>query len=147
MAKKKPDNSGRNQDGTFKKGVSGNPKGCPSGSRNHATIMAQKLIDDKSEGIINKAVDLANNGDPSMIRLCVERLVPPRKSSPVKIDLPDFSDITDLPTVTKAVADATSSGELTPEEADRIMKIFDRHLKALELADLEIRVKALEEKQ
>ena len=143
----KPDNSGRNQDGTFKKGVSGNPRGCPSGSRNHATIMAQELLDGKSEDIINKAIELARNGDPTMIRLCVERLVPQRKSFPVKVTLPDFKSVADMPAVTKAVADATSSGVLTPDEADKFMKVFDRHLKALELADIETRLQALEDKQ
>jgi len=144
--KRKPDNSGRNQDGTFKKGVSGNPRGCPSGSRNRATIMAQKLLDDKSENIVKKAIELAEEGDSTMIRVCMERLVPQRKSFPVKISLPDFKKVEDMPAVTKAIADATSSGELTPEEADKILKIFDRHLKALELADIEARLQALEEK-
>lgn len=145
--KSKPDKTGRNQDGTFKKGVSGNPSGCPSGSRNRATVMAQKLLDDKAENIVKKAIELAENGDPTMLRLCVERLVPQRKSFPVKISLPEFTNAADMPAVTGAVAKATSTGELTPDEADKIMKVFDRHLKALELADIENRLQALEDKK
>lgn len=34
----------RNPDGTFKKGVSGNPKGLPKGQRNYATIYREALI-------------------------------------------------------------------------------------------------------
>lgn len=33
MAATEPDNTGRNQDGTFAKGVSGNPAGKPKGAR------------------------------------------------------------------------------------------------------------------
>lgn len=145
--KKSPDKAGRKQDGTFKKGVSGNPQGCPSGSRNRSTIMLQKLLEGQAEAIINKAIELANDGDSTMIRLCMERLLPPRRSFPVKVTLPEFNDVSDMPAVTKAVAKATSTGELTPEEADKIMRVFDRHLKALELADIESRLQALENKQ
>lgn len=135
----------KKQGNKFKPGQSGNPKGRPQGSRNKATIMAQKLLDDKAEEIISKAIELAESGDTTMIRLCVERLVPQRKSQPVNISLPDFKSIADVPAITKAVAEATSSGEITPDEAEKIMKVFDRHLDALQLVDIEARVKVLEE--
>jgi hypothetical protein len=70
----------------FKKGQSGNPNGRPTGSRNKATMLAEKIFDEKlfgedrkADAIITKAIELAENGDTACIRLCLDRIAPPRK--------------------------------------------------------------------
>ena len=128
----------------FQPGKSGNPAGRAQGSRNKATIAAQNLLDGEGNALTRKAFEKALEGDMTALKLCLERLVPVRKSAPVKIDLPNFTSIGDLPTVTQAITEATSSGTLTTDEAEKMMKVFDRHMKALELTEIEERVRALE---
>ena len=41
-----PENTGRIQDGRFRAGVSGNPNGRPKVARNHATRLADALLED-----------------------------------------------------------------------------------------------------
>jgi hypothetical protein len=90
-AGEKPDNAGKKQDGRFKKGQSGNPCGMRRGSRHRATLAAEKLLD----GEAHKCIELAKNGDTTALRLCLERLIPPRKDRPIAFDLPAFSKASD----------------------------------------------------
>jgi hypothetical protein len=68
-----PDNPG------FKKGQSGNPSGRPPGSRNKSTLAAEALLDGEAETLTRKAIEEAKAGNMIALRLCLERIVPPRK--------------------------------------------------------------------
>lgn len=64
---------------TFKKGQSENPDGRPPGSRNKATLLIEKLLDDDAKEIAEKAIELAKSGDGTALRLCLDRIAPARK--------------------------------------------------------------------
>jgi hypothetical protein len=72
----------------FRKGVSGNPDGRPSGSRNKTTIAVENLLDGEAEALTRKAIELAKRGDMAALSLCLERIAPPRKDRPVAFALP-----------------------------------------------------------
>ena len=73
----------------WRKGVSGNPSGKPKGSLNRVTLAIQSLLDGEGEELTRKAIELAKDGDLTALKLCLERICPPRKSRPISIDLPD----------------------------------------------------------
>jgi hypothetical protein len=135
---------GKQRGRPFPKGQSGNPRGRPEGSRNRATIMAQTLLDDEAEALTRKVIDLAMEGDTVCLRVCLERLVPPRKDSPITVSLPKVEGVIDLPRVTQALLLAVATGKLTPAEAQALTGILEVHRKNLELVDLEERLSALE---
>ena len=69
----------RREDGTFAKGKSGNPAGRPKGSKNQITLLKQSLELQLREqaapnlaGVLDKAVELALEGHPGMIKLLLE---------------------------------------------------------------------------
>lgn len=128
----------------FPKGVSGNPSGCKTGSRHKATIAAQALLDGESEALARKAVELALNGDMTALRLCLERIVPPRKDAPVKVTLPPMESVADIPATMSAILAAVAAGELTPSEAAALSGLVEAHRRALETSELEQRIAALE---
>ena len=72
----------------FEKGRSGNPGGRQRGSRNKATLAAAALLAGESEALTRKAVELALVGDPTAMRLCMERVLPPCRERTVKFSLP-----------------------------------------------------------
>ena len=129
----------------FQPGQSGNPKGKPKGARCKATLAAQALLDGEAEALTRKAVELALEGDLTALRLCLERIVPPRKDSPVKVTLPTLESAADIPTVTNALLEAVARGELTPSEAQAVAGLVEAHRKALETEELERRIAALEQ--
>jgi hypothetical protein len=140
-----PESSLNLQGRPFQKGQSGNPKGRPKGSRNKTTLIAQALIDGQAEALVKKAVQLALEGDLTCLRICLERLVPQKKDAPIEIDLPDISTVANIPKLF-AVLTAKLREGITPSEARTVMDLAQGVLKVLEVAELEQRISALEQK-
>ena len=101
----------------FPKGRSGNPAGRPPGARNAATLAAEQLLDGEATTITRKAIELAKLGDMVAVRLCLDRIVPPRRDRPVHFALPPLNSADDAGKAIAAIATAVASGELTPTEA------------------------------
>jgi hypothetical protein len=131
----------------FKAGQSGNPSGRPKGSLNKATLAAQALLDGEAEVLTRKLVELAQNGNPMALRLCLERILPPRKDRPINFILPDIKGAGDLLRVLQAILVAVARGEITPGEGQILTGMLDVYRKGLETADLEARVTALEKER
>ena len=144
--KKKPESTQKKQGGATKwaKGQSGNIKGKPKGSLNKVTLAVQSLLDNEAEGLTRKAIELALEGDLVAVKLCLDRIIPVRKSRPVKIDLPDVSTGKGVSEAQVAVVQAVGQGELTPEEAQILSSILDARRKSIEVADIELRLDKLE---
>jgi hypothetical protein len=128
----------------FPPGKSGNPSGRPAGARNVTTLAMEALLDGEANAITRKAVDLALAGDQTMIRLCMDRLLPPRKDRPVSFALPSIESPADATATMTAVLTAVSTGEITPSEAGDIAKLVDSFVRAAEAADLAARIERLE---
>jgi Family of unknown function (DUF5681) len=87
---------GRVRGRPFEKGRSGNPAGRRPSSRNKATLAAAALLWGESEALTRKAVELALAGDPTAMRLCIERLLPPCRERTVKFTLPPIESVSDI---------------------------------------------------
>lgn len=135
--------TGRNEDGRFGPGNPGRPKGA----RNRATMAVMNLLDGSSEKLTEKAVELALEGDVSALRICIERLAPPRKDAPVSFDLPEMSNASEAAQGAGAVLSAVSSGEITPIEGATIMGLIENYRRVLEASEFEARLSALEAKK
>ncbi|WP_407530124.1 DUF5681 domain-containing protein [Methylobacterium oryzisoli] len=131
----------------FEKGRSGNPGGRPKGSRSKATLALEAIFQGEAEEISRKAIELAKSGDTVALRLCLERLLPPRKDRPVPFALPPIETTADLTKATAALLEAVANGELTPSEAAELGKLVDAHVRAIEVTDLHDRLTRLEAAQ
>jgi hypothetical protein len=131
----------------FVKGQSGNPAGKPKGARHATTMAAEALLDGEAETLTRKAIEVAIAGDGVALRLCLERILPARKSRRVEFHLPTLDTAADLPLAYSAVVAAMSAGELSPDEALIISNVFEGKRKALETVDHEARLAALEKQQ
>ncbi len=129
------------------KGVSGNPAGRAPGTRNRATVAAAALLDGEAEALSRKAVELALKGDARALRMCLERIVPPRRDRPVAFKLPPLTSADDAAKAAAALLDAVASGELTPSEAAELGRLLDSFVRALEATEFERRLAALEEER
>lgn len=132
--------SGRNTDGTF---AEGNP-GKPRGTRHRATRAVLNLLDGEAEALTRQAVTMALEGDTTALRLCLERIAPPRKDAPVAVTLPSMRCAQDAAQAAAAIVQAVALGELTPTEGAHVMALVDAYRRTLETTELEARVAALE---
>ena len=92
-----------------------------------------------------KAIDVALTGDIPALRLCLDRILPPRKDSPVAFDLPEIKTLNDAVPAMGALVKAVGQGDLTPAEAGELTKMVQAFAKIIETAELEERVRKLEE--
>ena len=131
----------------FKTGQSGNPGGRPKGALNKATLATQALLDGEAEALTRKAVELAKDGNPMALRLCLERLLPPRRDRPISFTLPKIKGAEDLLQALNAILEAVAGGEITPAEGQTLTAMLDAYRKGLETTDLEARITALEKER
>jgi Family of unknown function (DUF5681) len=140
------ENSEKNQSKPwqFKPGQSGNPRGKPKGARHHATRIVEQLLDEDAKLLAEKARDMALAGDTVALKLCLERLCPPRRNRPVSLDLPAIETLGDASmAITKVIASA-AGGQLTPDEAGSVITLIDAKRRVLVDVDLETPIAALE---
>lgn len=130
----------------FQKGQSGNPAGNARGSRHRVTILAEKLLEDDAGAIVRAVVEAAKAGDPTAMRLCIERLVPVRKGRTIEFDLPPIETAAGVATAIGMIARQMASGELTPDEAGAIAAVIETQRRAIELVEFEERLRKLEAK-
>ncbi len=131
----------------FKKGQSGNPKGRALGSRNKVSVAMDKLLDGQSGAIMQKAIDLALTGDGPALRLCMDRLCPPRKDRPISLIMPEIKSSSDVLLASGAVVEAVATGEITPSEGQALVGVIEAHRRAIETEDIAKRLAALEGKR
>jgi hypothetical protein len=127
----------------FEPGRSGNPKGRRPGCRNRATIAAA-LLEGEAQALTRKAVELALVGDPTAMRLCLERILPACRERAVKFALPSIESPADIAAAMKAVTAALADGVITSGEGEAIARIVDTFVRAIETSDFERRLKAIE---
>ena len=72
----------------FAKGQSGNPAGRPEGARHPITILAERMLQDDAGEVVAAVVTAAKAGDMGAAKLVLERILPPRKDSLIRFDLP-----------------------------------------------------------
>jgi hypothetical protein len=135
----------RTQKGRFARGASGNPSGRPRGSRNRATLLMESLLEEESEMLTRKAIDLAKEGDVYALRLCLERLLPPRKERSIEIDLPAVEKMNEISAAVSTVLTAIGTGQITPAEGETVANILSIQNRIVENVDLETRLEHLEQ--
>lgn len=144
----KPVNTAAKQRGRqFPPGESGNPAGKPRGARHRVTRAIEELLHGEHEALTRKAIGKALEGDMVALRLCLDRLAPPRKDAPITVALPPVKSAQDAVAASTALLEALSAGDVTPDEAGRVMALLTAHKAILEAGDFEARLAALEAKR
>src|SRR6266851_7817603 len=148
---------GRVRGRPFEKGRSGNPGGRRVGCRNKTTIAAAALLAGEFEALTRKAVDLALVGDPTALRLCLERILPPCRERTVKFALPPIESAPtgqarapkahDIAAAIEAVTSELAGSAITPGEAATIAAVVDTFVRAIETSDFDRRLKLVEDRK
>ena len=140
---KAPSNTDRKPNGTFAKG--NKLGGGKAGSRHKVTKAVEALLEGEAEGLTRKAVEMALDGDTVALRLCLDRIAPPKRDRSVSFDLPAVKTAKDAVRASASVLEAVSAGDITPDEGARILSLLTAHKALIETCELEARLTALEQ--
>jgi hypothetical protein len=130
---------------TFLPGQSGNPAGRPRGSRNKKTLMLEALLDDESETLMRRVIGLAKMGDDVAMRLVFARMLPPRRDRPVPLGLPRIESEADARRASGDVMEAVGAGEVTPQEAEQLLRVIAGATIVMQSSGTAERMKRLQE--
>jgi len=116
----------------FQKGESGNLDGRPKGSESLRTRLARKLLGENAEELLLVVIEKAKAGDLTALRLCLERILPPVRSTTVSILLPSIEGPQDIPKCYDVLFDSLKREEITLDEFLRISGVLENRRKAFE---------------
>ena len=122
---------------TFKPGESGCPSGRPKGVTDKRSEL-RALLEPHANDLVVKLVELAKKGEPTALKLVIERLL-----SRIK---PDNSIIFELPNgrldspdnmlkIAEDITRAVATGHLSLEEAQKFTNFIDRQRRVIKDAD------------
>ena len=131
---------------TFLPGQSGNPAGRPRGSRNKKTLVLEALLDDESEALMRRVIGLAKMGDDVAMRLVFARMLPPRRERSVPLELPRIESEADARRASADVIEALSTGEVSPQEAEHVLRAIGAAAIVMQSSELGERMKWLQER-
>ena len=107
----------------------------------------QALLHEDGPAVARTALKLAKAGNVAALRLVLERLLPAQRRRTVSIDLPPIKVAGDIPRALAAVTAAVGRGELSPDEGAALGSLIGATRQALELAEIDLRLRRLEGEQ
>ncbi len=122
-------------------------RGRPEGSRNKVSINAINLIKGEEEALSRRAIETALGGNTQMLQFCLSRILPPPpKDSVVKLKgMPECKDIESSVDLSSYVLKKLADSTLSPSQASLVSGIVEKHLRCLQITDLEKRIADVEE--
>ena len=127
----------------FKKGESGNPNGRPKGIKDKRVL--RQLLNPHAEDLVKKAVELALSGDTTMLRTCLERLVPAYKSESATVFMPALDGAESITEQGQIVLKAIASGDIPVDDALSVLNAINQQAKLEEFGELKERLERIEQ--
>jgi hypothetical protein len=118
----------------FQKGKSGNPAGRKKGAATRIVAELQQVVSADAKEIVRSIVAQAKAGDVESRRAFLKLL--PQGRWPTPFTLPPIASPHDIPPAIGAVLTAASEGDLSLEDADRVVGIINGLRQAYETTDL-----------
>ena len=128
----------------FQPGQSGNPNGRPRSDKTKYADM-RRLLEENAMPVIERLLASALEGDMAACKLVIERVCAPRRSNTVAFNLPKISDIQTARDAISYIIEAQTTGVLSIDEADSLVKSVRSFIEVSELADIEARLKKIED--
>jgi len=116
----------------FQPGQSGNSEGRPKGIKDKRILFAE-IIESSNKGLLNKALEMALDGNEQMLKMFLERILPAKpKDNLVNVKLTGDT----LTEKSKQVIEALSNQYITPSEAMDMMQTLAMQARVFDADEL-----------
>lgn len=119
-------------------------RGRPPGSRNKKPFALDRLLAEHADSIGRKCIVMALQGDPTGMRLCMERLGAPQRETHVRLKMPTAETAENVRQALASTIAAVTGGQLAPSQGELITRMLEVQRSGIESADLEARLEKLE---
>lgn len=130
----------------FERGQSGNPAGRPRGARNSSTLLAQALVADATDELVQRFIAEARNGNMPALLLAIKRILPQCRPPPLQFKLPTLESPADASRAINSILAGLAAGELTESEVKTLIGLVETYLKVHSETETDRRLTAIEEK-
>jgi hypothetical protein len=120
-------------------------RGRPRGSRNKRSWRSQQLLEEYGEAIVHKALVLALQGDPPLLRTFLAYLLRRPEDRPVETGPLQIGNAEELSKTLENVLMKVASGKLNLGQAQGVATLLEGRRRVLETEELEKRVRVLEQ--
>jgi hypothetical protein len=128
----------------FQPGNPGGP-GRGKGRKNSVTLETQQLLAEKAKALTTKCMLLAMQGHPVALRLCMERLMAPRRDTTVRVRATRIKTAADVDRALAQVWKRIAGGEITPAEGELLARVLMARTATIETTEFEPRLRRVEE--
>jgi hypothetical protein len=118
-------------------------KGRPAGSRNKKSKYLD-ILEEYAEPLIKKGALMALNGDRLLLRACMDKLIPGAQPPVTRFRLPKGEGEPDMKQVLISVLKQTSTGQVSPQEAEFMARFVEGFLRAQAAIEHEGRLQSME---
>ena len=94
----------------------------------------EHLLDARAKAIVQQLLELAEKGDPTALRLCLERIMPPLRERPLQFELPPLATPADAVAAIAAITAGLADGELSAAEGAELARMVRIFVETLVLA-------------
>ena len=114
--------------------------GCPA----RRTAQRHLDLDGEAERLTRQAIQTALDGSVLALRLCLERIIAPRRVERARFEMPPLDTADDAARALAAIAAAASRGELSASEAHDLAAVVVGFIHVMGAREFEQRLGALE---
>jgi hypothetical protein len=124
--------------------------GRKAGVPNKATAEVRSLAQEYGPAAIEQLAHLSTNAESEQARIAACNAILDRAygrsqiGQPIEIELPDTSTVEGINRALAVIVAATATAKLNPAEAQSICSVIEAQRKAVEIANLDVRIKRLE---
>jgi hypothetical protein len=119
-------------------------KGRPVGSKSNAQVTLERIGQEQAEAVLNKMLENALNGDVQAQKYLLDRFLPSRKGTRIKLDLPEIKTVSDIDKASQYIIQQMGNGTISPEETQQIHTLLTQRKDFILATEIDERLCTLE---
>jgi hypothetical protein len=120
-------------------------RGRPKGSSNKPKSPAQELLEEYHLALTRKCLSLAASGNLAAMRICMDRLAPPRPNGCIRISLPKIRTLQDVEMAADKIMQAMGRSRIMPAEGKTVTESLMLIAQMIGNTQMQTRIEKLEE--